>query len=142
MTRSLNSSARQIVGEGPDVYQLPAGGRLQFASDRSNQGARRETGKTAELTLGFGVGVGPLARMATKDRLDMTSAYSPLWDAASRKQRAHAMERYAEAVRTGNNDGLEQETSLACALIVSAWRKANPQLWPRGRPSMGRCGKR
>ena len=86
---------------------------------------QRQTGKTAELALGFGGGVDALAKMAINYHIDMSLAWEPLWAAASPEERELADERFADVFAKGNNDWLSRKAWQACWLTVRAWRRAN-----------------
>ena len=114
----------QDTGEGAEVYRLAAS-RIYNVPVQDVTKAQRQTGKTAELALGFGGGVDALARMARNYHIDMAEAWAPLWDAATPEEREQADERFADVFAKGNNDWLPRKAWQACWLTVRAWRRAN-----------------
>jgi DNA polymerase len=94
-------------GEGPDLYRMTAA-RI-YGVPIGDDDPRRQTGKTTELALGFGGGVDALAKMATKDHVDLATTFDAM---ATPGERAGAHEHGEKAQR-------------ACAMIVQAWRDAN-----------------
>jgi DNA polymerase len=123
-TEKLQQFHMQDSGEGAEVYRLAAS-RIYNVPVHEVTKAQRQTGKTAELALGFGGGVDALARMSRNYHIDMSEAWGALWDAASADEREHADERYIEVVEKGNNDWLPKKAWQACHLTVRAWRRAN-----------------
>jgi DNA polymerase len=120
----LEAFRQQDAGTGHEIYRLAASAIYHTPVD-SVTATQRQTGKTAELALGFGGGVDALARMALNYRIDMSEAWQPLWDAASPEDRELAGKRFAEVFAKGNNDWLPQKAWQACWFIVRAWRRAN-----------------
>jgi len=114
----------QDSGEGAEVYRLAAS-RIYNIPVEDITGKQRQTGKTAELALGFGGGVDALARMARSYHIDMAEIWEALWAAAAPEDREQAAERHADVVAKGNNDWLPRKAWQACWLTVRAWRRAN-----------------
>jgi DNA polymerase len=114
----------QDSGEGAEVYRLAAS-RIYNIPVEDVTGKQRQTGKTAELALGFGGGVDALARMARNYHIDMAEIWEALWSVAAPEEREQAAERHADVVAKGNNDWLPRKAWQACWLTVRAWRRAN-----------------
>ena len=114
----------QDSGEGAEVYRLTAS-RIYNVPVEDITGKQRQTGKTAELALGFGGGVDALARMARNYHIDMAEIWEALWSVAAPEEREQAAERHADVVAKGNNDWLPRKAWQACWLTVRAWRRAN-----------------
>jgi DNA polymerase len=111
-------------GEGAEVYRLAAS-RIYNVPVHEVTAKQRQTGKTAELALGFGGGVDALAKMALNYHIDMAEAWDPLWSAAAPEEREQADERFKDTFAKGNNDWLSRKAWQACWLTVRAWRRAN-----------------
>lgn len=100
---------------------------------RSKNDPRRQTGKTAELALGFGGGVSALDQMARNYHIDMADAYEPLWSAATPEDREMVTDRWKETFAKGNAT-LPQKAWIACQLVVWGWRRSNKpitDMWDR-----------
>jgi len=123
-TEKLDQFNMQDNGTGAEVYRLAAS-RIYNIPVEDVTKAQRQTGKTAELALGFGGGVDALARMARSYHIDMEEAWAPLWEAASPEEREQAGDRYGDVLAKGNNDWLPRKAWQACWLTVRAWRRAN-----------------
>ena len=123
-SEKLEQFRLQDSGEGAEVYRLAAS-RIYNVPVQDVTKPQRQTGKTAELALGFGGGVDALARMARNYHIDMTECWAPLWEAARDEEREQAEERYRDVFEKGNNDWLPKKAWQACWLTVRAWRRAN-----------------
>jgi len=123
-SEKIDQFIRQDRGDGPEVYKLAASRIYGVPVERVSK-EQRQTGKTAELALGFGGGVDALAKMALNYHIDMSLAWEPLWAAASPEERELADERFADVFAKGNNDWLSRKAWQACHLTVRAWRRAN-----------------
>lgn len=123
-SEKLEQFRLQDSGEGAEVYRLAAS-RIYNIAVEDVTPKQRQTGKTAELALGFGGGVDALARMARNYHIDMAEIWEALWAAAAPEEREQAAERHADVVAKGNNDWLPRKAWQACWLTVRAWRRAN-----------------
>lgn len=123
-SEKLEQFRLQDSGEGAEVYRLAAS-RIYNIPVEDVTSKQRQTGKTAELALGFGGGVDALARMARNYHIDMAEIWEALWSVAAPEEREQAAERHADVVAKGNNDWLPRKAWQACWLTVRAWRRAN-----------------
>jgi DNA polymerase len=123
-TEKLEQFRMADRGEGAEVYRLAAS-RIYGVPVHEVTPKQRQTGKTAELALGFGGGVDALAKMAKNYHIDMAEAWEPLWSAAVPEEREQAEERFKDTFAKGNNDWLSRKAWQACWLTVRAWRRAN-----------------
>jgi DNA polymerase len=122
----LQQFTEQDNGTGPEVYKLTASRIYNVpVTSIGDKDPRRQTGKTAELALGFGGGVDALARMARNYHIDMADAWEPLWDVASPEDRVQADKRFDDVYAKGNNDWLPRKAWQACWLVVRSWRQAH-----------------
>lgn len=125
-TAKLQRFRAADAGEGPGMYELSASEIYGVPVEEIDEDdPRRQTGKTAELALGFGGGVGALDQMARNYGIDMSEAYIPLMDRAGDDKRREVIEKFEKSVRTGNTR-LTQRAWIACELTKQFWRKANP----------------
>ena len=95
---------------------------------------KRSSGKIAELALGFGGGVGALARMARANKVDLSAVYPGLWDITDEEGQEKAERRYEENLKRGDATAkeLSREAYIAAELIKTAWRTKHPgtvQAW-------------
>jgi len=129
-TEKVDQFLRQDSGVGPEVYKLAAS-RIYNLPVHKVTKEQRQTGKTAELALGFGGGVDALAQMSLNYHVDMADAWEPLWAAAPPEEREQAGARFNDSFAKGNTL-LSRRAWQACWLTVRAWRRANPaivQMW-------------
>jgi DNA polymerase bacteriophage-type len=123
---------RADAGEGPGMYELAAAGIYGVPVEEIDEDdPRRQTGKTAELALGFGGGVNALLKMALGYGIDMGEAYVSLMDTTDGDKRREVIEKYEKSVKTGNTN-IPARTWIACELTKQKWRKQNPltvQAW-------------
>jgi DNA polymerase len=122
-TEKLAQFRAQDCGSGAEVYRIAAS-RIYNVPVTQVTSSQRQTGKTAELALGFGGGVNALAQMALNYRIDMAEAWGPLWEAASPEDREQAEDRFKDTFAKGNTL-LPRKAWQACHLTVRAWRRAN-----------------
>jgi DNA polymerase len=114
------------TGEGPGMYELAAADVYGVPVEEIGEDdPRRQTGKTAELALGFGGGVAALLAMALGYGIDMSEAYTALMDRTDGDKRREVIEKFEKAVKTGNAT-IDARTWIACELTKQKWRKANP----------------
>jgi DNA polymerase len=128
----LEKFRRQDDGTGEEVYRLTAASIYHKPVEDVTK-AERQTGKTAELALGFGGGVDALAAMAMNYHIDMAEAFPALHDAADKKERELVDKAYRDCIAKGNNlRQLSEDAWKACRYTVRAWRRAHPatvQTW-------------
>jgi DNA polymerase bacteriophage-type len=123
-SEKLQQFIAQDNGTGAEVYRLAAS-RIYGIPVTEITSEQRQTGKTAELALGFGGGVNALSKMALNYHIDMADAFDALWESADAEEREKSHARYAEVHEKGNDDGLPSRAWQACWLTVRAWRRAN-----------------
>ena len=112
--------------EGPGMYELAAAGIYGVPVDSiAHEDPRRQTGKTAELALGFGGGVAALDKMARNYGIDMADAYTSLMDRTDKDKQKKVQEKY-EQTRRSKNTEMTERAWIACELTKQYWRKANP----------------
>lgn len=125
-TAKLGQFRRAQTGEGPGMYELAAAGIYGVPVEEIDpDDPRRQTGKTAELALGFGGGVNALLAMAVNYGIDMSEAYVSLMDRTDGDKRREVIEKYEKSVKTGNTK-IPARVWIACELTKQKWRKANP----------------
>lgn len=113
--------------EGPGMYERAAAGIYGVTTDEiDHDDPRRQTGKTAELALGFGGGVAALAAMAVNYGIDMSAAYTPLMDRTDADKRREVTEKYMRTKVAGNAGSLSERSWIACELTKRYWRQDNP----------------
>ena len=122
----LEKFRRQDDGSGEEVYKLAAASIYHKpVADVTKQ--ERQTGKTAELALGFGGGVDALAAMAMNYHIDMAEAFDALHSAADKGEREKVAKAYDDCMAKGNNlRQLSENAWKACRYTVRAWRRAHP----------------
>lgn len=125
-TEKISQFELQDAGLGPEVYKLTASRIYNIPVNRVTK-EQRQTGKTAELALGFGGGVDALAQMSLNYHVDMADAWEPLWAAAPPEEREQAGARFNDVFAKGNTV-LSRKAWQACWLTVRAWRRANPAI--------------
>lgn len=112
--------------EGPDVYTVAAGGIYGVAPPAiSKDDPRRQVGKVAVLSLGFGGGALALLKMAKNYRLDIADAREAVLATASEKN----LSRVEDAWKArGATTGVRKDRWTTAELIKCAWRDANPRI--------------
>lgn len=117
-------------GTGAEIYRLAASKIYGVPVEEigGKEDPRRQTGKTAELALGFGGSVNALAKMSLNYHIDMADAFPALWESADPEEQDKADKRHAEVEAMGNSNGLSREAWQACWLTVRAWRRAHPRI--------------
>lgn len=112
--------------EGPDVYTVAAAGIYGTTpADISKDDPRRQVGKVAVLSLGFGGGALALLKMAKNYRLDLADAREAVLTTASEKN----LSRVEDAWKArGAKSGVRKDRWTTAELIKCAWRDANPHI--------------
>lgn len=112
--------------EGPDLYKVAAAS-IYVKDPYSVNGDERQTGKVAELALGYQGGVSALLSMAKGYALKLDPAYPALWEAADDELRERAEKRHAECAERQEPATLEltREGWIAAELIKIGWRSGN-----------------
>jgi len=120
----LEAFRRADRKEGPDIYIVTAAGIYRVRIDEiTKSDPRRQVGKVANLSLGFGGGANALLKMAKKYRMDLLDARTAVLASAS-PQAVEAAEAAWEA--RGKATGVSHDRWTTAELIKIAWRKANP----------------
>jgi DNA polymerase bacteriophage-type len=131
------TAMREIIADPskPDLYRRAAARILNTTTDVvTKKHWARQIGKVAELALGFSGGVSALVSMAKNYGMrhdDLHALYQPVWASATPEAREKAAKRYDRALNARNKshaDTLSREAWIACSLIVSGWRVANPMI--------------
>lgn len=124
--RKLQQFVKADRKEGPGMYELQAAGIYGVPVEEiSHEDPRRQTGKTAELALGFGGGVAALAAMGVNYGIDMAEVYDSIVDASDTETVLKVFEKYETAKKRKNLGSLSQRGWIACELVKQGWRNAN-----------------
>lgn len=112
--------------QGPDPYIVAAAGiySVSVPSIEKND-PRRQTGKVAELALGFQGGAGAFAKMAKNYAMDLGTVYDTVYTAATPFNIDRAEEAWGER---GKTSGMARRKWLAAEMIKLAWRDDNPNI--------------
>jgi DNA polymerase len=120
----------------PDLYRRAAARILNTTTEiiTKKHPMRQAVGKPAELALGFQGGPAALLKMAANYGIrakDLHGLYPHIWSAAEgdlREKAVNRWERCRKSREKHKTDVLSREAWLACELIKSGWRKANPKI--------------
>lgn len=126
---TLEAFRRYDAGTGPDIYTVTASGI--YGEPITKKDPRRQVGKVASLSLGFGGGALALLKMAKNYRLDLLSARDAVIAAADPEDVERADDAWTQRGKASGVDELRWKTA---ELVKLAWREANPkvvQLWKR-----------
>lgn len=119
----LDVFRRYDAKQGPDPYCTSAS--AIFNEPVGKNDPRRQTGKVAELALGYQGGPGAFAKMAKNYNLDIGQAYEPVWERAPQMNRDLATDAWDER---GKKTGMARQKWIAAELIKLAWRQAHPNV--------------
>ena len=114
---------------GPGIYELGAAQIFGVpVEDIDDEDPRRQTGKVAELSMGYAGGVTALMKMARNYNAKMAVALPALLGSAPGERIERAERRYADCLKRSDSsaDILTKETWMACELTKLAWRATNP----------------
>lgn len=119
----LDAFRANDAGTGPDLYLVAAAGIY----GTTIEGAKpfRPVGKVSELALGFGGGIGALAKMAKGYRVDMAPALPRLIEAAGPERVEKAEEAY-ESYRKRVPNPCGHDFGVASDLTKQLWRDRHP----------------
>jgi DNA polymerase bacteriophage-type len=113
-------------GEGPGMYELQAAGIYGVpVAEIDHEDPRRQTGKTAELALGFGGGVAALEKMGKNYNIDLADTYASMVVSVDRDKLTEVVDKCHQVFKRGNSGGLSEKAWIACELIKQAWRRSN-----------------
>ena len=112
------------AGTGPDLYKVTAAGIYDVPLAEVDDKAR-QTGKVAELALGYQGGVGAFSKMAKVYRLKLADLYGTVYGTATSSNIDLAKSAYDQR---GKGSGLGREAWLAAELVKLAWRQRYPKI--------------
>ncbi len=116
-------------GEGHGIYELTAAGIYGIPVAAVGK-MERQTGKVAELSLGYAGGAGAISRFARQNKVALAPLHDPLCAAAEPEVLAYARKRFVE--RTNAHDAtaasLGEQGWIAAELIKLGWRAKHPAI--------------
>jgi DNA polymerase bacteriophage-type len=105
------------------VYCAQASNIYQRPINKNDHSQERQTGKVAELALGYQGGPNALDQMARAYGIDLTALYEPVWFAATEAVREVALAGYE---LRGRDSDLSRKAWLAAEIIKIVWRQDHP----------------
>jgi DNA polymerase len=127
----LDAFRANDAGTGAGIYELTAAGIFDVPVEQIGKtDIRRQTGKSAELALGFGGGVLAFYTMAQVYQVNMETAYGPLWESADDERRDRAVARYEECAKRNDSgtDKMSRKAWIASELTKVGWRAKHPAI--------------
>lgn len=129
--QALHEIAADPEGK-PDMYRRTAAAVLNTTTDviTKKHPMRQALGKTGELSLGFGGGVMAFVGMAKNYNVRLRPLFEPVWAATDEERREKAAKRFGSVSKRGKegSDLLGREAWVACEIIKTGWRAANPAI--------------
>lgn len=121
----------EFLRAGPENYLIAAAGIYGVdVASLNKKSPERQTGKVAELALGFQGGVGAFHAMAKTYRTDMSTVYDPICAAAGYDMVQSATEKYREYHESKQYlaGELDEKTWVASDLTKQLWRESHPEI--------------
>lgn len=116
----------------PDLYRRTAASIMNTTTDvvTKKHPLRQSVGKVSELSLGYAGGVSAFHSMSKNHGVKLEPLFEPVWETADAERRAKAVKRYEACLKRGDNkaDVLSREAWIACEIIKTGWRAANPAI--------------
>ena len=120
-------------GTGPDLYALAYAKSFHVTPesvmvDKENGGYQRQIGKTMELALGFGGGVGSFVTFALNFGIDLDVLVEEGYGTLPKGVRKEAEDFWEYAVKQKRTLGLDKNVFITCDSLKRLWRNDHPNI--------------
>lgn len=112
---------------GVDTYCKAAEPIYGYAVD-ATMTKERQTGKAAELGLGFGGGIAALVRTAKQNGVDLSKIARGIIESATPDEIRKSQYCIDLYYRNNTEDPVDRDTALAAEIIKRRWRDTNPEI--------------
>lgn len=116
------------IRKGFDLYILAFARAFNIKPEQVTKKQRDEIGKTMELALQFGGGVGAFVTFALNFGINLEDLVRDAWDQIPQTIRAESNDFWKYAEKQKRTLGLEKDVFITCDSLKRLWRQAHPNI--------------